>query len=72
MVGRIKKSDTKGVNDMSRVRQQDKRITLRLKGTLLHELIKAATLSNYGSVSEYIRYVLTENVVHRREYEGAE
>ena len=57
---------------MSRVRQQDKRITLRLKGTLLHELIKAATLSNYGSVSEYIRYVLTENVVHRREYEGAE
>jgi hypothetical protein len=57
---------------MSRIKQQDKRITLRLKGTLLQELIKAATLSNCGSVSEYIRFVLTENVLYRREYEGAE
>ena len=57
---------------MSKMKQQDARVTIRLQQTLLSELIEAATLSNHKSVSEYIRNLLTENMRAKRAFEDGE
>ena len=54
---------------MSRMKEQDARVTIRMKDELLNRIIEAVKGSNYENVSSNLRSWLNANVPARGTYE---